>query len=147
MWFLPVSEMIELVLTCQDLDSQPNLRECEADRYSDRICIKEREMALENRTSLGPALLWLTQTLALNIQCLRQMISSAADEYRLWPTLRSLLSALSNRGYERIGFVTSPYQVHKLLGVLLGSVRFCLPEESNHHRSIAEGASDYSIVQ
>jgi hypothetical protein len=74
-------------------------------------------------------------------------ISSAADEYRLWPTLRALSSTFSNRGYERIGLVTTLHQVLKLLSVWLSSVRFCLPEESNHQRRNVEGAWDSSIVQ
>jgi hypothetical protein len=138
---------LSLFLTCQDFDSKPNLLECEDQSYSDRSRIKERELALPNPTSLRPGLLWLTKNLALNIQCLTLMISSAADAYGLWPTLRSLLSAFRNRGFERIGFITTLYQVRKLLSVRLSSVRICVPEESNHHRPSVEGASDYSIVQ
>jgi hypothetical protein len=74
-------------------------------------------------------------------------ISSAVDEHRLCPTLRSHLGTFSNRGYERIGVVRTLYQAHKFFSVWLSSVRFCVPEETNQQRSGMEGATDSSIGQ
>jgi hypothetical protein len=75
------------------------------------------------------------------------MTSSAVDEHRLCPSQRSLLSTCNNRGYERIGIVTTLYQVHKFLSIWLSSVRFCVPEETNQQRPGMEGATDSSIGQ
>jgi hypothetical protein len=60
--------------------------------------------------------------------------SPAVDEHRLCPSQRSLLNAFSNGGYERIGLVTTLYQVHKFLSVWMSSVRFCVPDETNQQR-------------
>jgi hypothetical protein len=57
------------------------------------------------------------------------------------------MSTCSNRGYERIGLVTTLYQVHKFLSVWLSSVRFCLLDETNQQRPGVEGATDSSIGQ
>jgi hypothetical protein len=73
------------------------------------------------------------------------MIPSAADEQRLCPTQRALSSTFSNSGYERIGFVTTLYRVHKLLSGWLTSVRFS--EETNQQRPGVEGPTDSSIGQ
>jgi hypothetical protein len=75
------------------------------------------------------------------------MIASAVDEQRLCPTQRALSSTFSNRGYERIGFVTTLYPVHKLLSVWLRSVRFSVPEESHQQPQGVEGAADSSTGQ
>jgi hypothetical protein len=75
------------------------------------------------------------------------MTSSAVDEHRLCSSQRSLLSTCNNRGYERIGLVTTLYQVHKFLSVWLSSVRFCVSEETNQQRPGMEGDTDSSIGQ
>jgi hypothetical protein len=75
------------------------------------------------------------------------MTSSAVGEHRLCPSLRSVLSTCNNRGYDRIGVVTTIYQVHKFLSVWLSSVRFCVPEETNQQRPGMEGATDSFIGQ
>jgi hypothetical protein len=75
------------------------------------------------------------------------MTSSAVDEHRRCPSQRSLISTCSNRGYERIGLVTTLYQVHKFFSVWLSSVRFCLPEDTNQQRPGMGGVTDSSIGQ
>jgi hypothetical protein len=67
------------------------------------------------------------------------MIPSAVDEQRLCPTQRALWNTFSNRDYERIGFVTTLYRVHKLLSVWLRSVRVSVPEETHQQRPGVEG--------
>jgi hypothetical protein len=74
-------------------------------------------------------------------------ISSAAEEHGLCSTLRALLSTFSNTGYERTGFVTTLYQVHKFLSVWMRSVWFCVAEETNGQRPGVEDATDSSIGQ